>query len=519
MFVDDERAMPFTRELCRKLADRGWLTMAWPAEYGGQGASVVDADRRARRDVGARGAARPAVHEPQLHRSAHHAVRHTGPAASEFLPPMARGEAICGRSCSPSPTRAPTSRRCDHARDDDGDHFVVNGQKIWSSYADAPADWGLLLARTDPDVRRSTPGSACSSLDMTTPGRHGAPDSDNGRAARVQRGVLRRRRRATRTAARRAGRRLGRDHRRAHVRTGRASRGTPRAAARARARRRTRERSGSRRTTRTCAGCSPTSAPASRRRACSTTARSRCRRAARCRRSRRRSRACTTRTVEQLTGNVVMEVLGAAGAAARRRSRRAARRRGCSALAAQHSHDRGGRHARDPEEHRRPAGPRAPPAELIAAMDLFPTDEQALLTETARSFVTRSADTQSVRTIEASEVGFDPAQWAAMVELGWTELEPLELALVADELGRGAVPSPLLVSAALRNALPELAGAHGIGDGSHARRSRRGRRQRVRGVRPRSVRERRAPDRHCNRLRADAARPNGFDVHRRAASR
>ena len=40
MFVDDDRAMPFTREFCGKLAARGWLTMAWPSEYGGQDASV-----------------------------------------------------------------------------------------------------------------------------------------------------------------------------------------------------------------------------------------------------------------------------------------------------------------------------------------------------------------------------------------------------------------------------------------------------------------------------------------------
>ena len=35
MFVDDERAMPFTREMCRKLAERGWLTIAWSVEHGG----------------------------------------------------------------------------------------------------------------------------------------------------------------------------------------------------------------------------------------------------------------------------------------------------------------------------------------------------------------------------------------------------------------------------------------------------------------------------------------------------
>ena len=40
MFVEDERIMPLTREICRELANRGWLTMAWPEEHGGQGASV-----------------------------------------------------------------------------------------------------------------------------------------------------------------------------------------------------------------------------------------------------------------------------------------------------------------------------------------------------------------------------------------------------------------------------------------------------------------------------------------------
>ena len=40
VFVDDERAMPFTREFCHKLAARGWLTLSWPAEHGGADGSV-----------------------------------------------------------------------------------------------------------------------------------------------------------------------------------------------------------------------------------------------------------------------------------------------------------------------------------------------------------------------------------------------------------------------------------------------------------------------------------------------
>jgi alkylation response protein AidB-like acyl-CoA dehydrogenase len=90
-------------------------------------------------------------------------------------------------------------------------------------------------------------------------------------------------------------------------------------------------------------------------------------------------------------------------------------------------------------------------------MDLFPTPEQELLATTAGDFAARSVTTETVRALEASEPGFDAAHWQAMVDLGWTELQPLELALVVEALGRAALPSPLGVTGALRNALPELA--------------------------------------------------------------
>ena len=45
----------------------------------------------------------------------------------------------------------------------------MNGQKIWSSYADSPADWGLLLARTNSEAPKHA-GISVFLLDMTTPG-------------------------------------------------------------------------------------------------------------------------------------------------------------------------------------------------------------------------------------------------------------------------------------------------------------------------------------------------------------
>lgn len=90
-------------------------------------------------------------------------------------------------------------------------------------------------------------------------------------------------------------------------------------------------------------------------------------------------------------------------------------------------------------------------------MDLSLTPEQELLVATASDFVARSVDTRTVRDLEAGEPGHDRAHWATMAALGWTELGPVELALVADRLGRGAVPSPLVVTGALRAALPGVA--------------------------------------------------------------
>jgi alkylation response protein AidB-like acyl-CoA dehydrogenase len=90
-------------------------------------------------------------------------------------------------------------------------------------------------------------------------------------------------------------------------------------------------------------------------------------------------------------------------------------------------------------------------------LDLFPSPEQEMLAATASDFVARSVDTQLLRILEAGEPGFDRSHWRAMVDLGWVELAPLETALVAEQLGRGPLPSPFVVCSALRSALPEVA--------------------------------------------------------------
>jgi alkylation response protein AidB-like acyl-CoA dehydrogenase len=167
VFVDDARAMPFTRELCQKLAARGWLTLSWPREHGGAGGSVWQ-QAVVREEMWAAGEPRG----PQYMN-----LNYIGPLIMRFgtpeqqarlLPPMAAGDVIwCQGFSEPEAGSDLASLKTRAVRD--GDHYVVNGQKIWNSYADAPADRCLLLARTNPDVKKQM-GISMFLVDMRTPG-------------------------------------------------------------------------------------------------------------------------------------------------------------------------------------------------------------------------------------------------------------------------------------------------------------------------------------------------------------
>lgn len=167
MFVDDPRAIPFTREFCHQLAERDWLTAAWPPEHGGAGASawtqtVVREEMWAAEEPRGPQYMNLNYIGPLIMRSG------TAEQRARFLPAMARGELIFCQGFSEPDAGSDLASLRTRAREHDGG-FVVDGTKIWTSYADSPADWCLLLARTDPAAERHE-GISVLLVDMTTPG-------------------------------------------------------------------------------------------------------------------------------------------------------------------------------------------------------------------------------------------------------------------------------------------------------------------------------------------------------------
>jgi alkylation response protein AidB-like acyl-CoA dehydrogenase len=148
----------------QKLAARGWLTLAWPKEYGGLGASHLR-QLVFQEEVGRVGA--PASNGGISLVGPCLMVHGTEAQKQRFLPPIARGEAYwCQGFSEPGSGSDLASLQLRAVRD--GDDFVLNGQKIWTSGAQY-ADWIHVLARTDPDAPKHR-GITYFMAEMSSPG-------------------------------------------------------------------------------------------------------------------------------------------------------------------------------------------------------------------------------------------------------------------------------------------------------------------------------------------------------------
>ncbi len=149
-----------------RMGQRGWTAPTWPKEYGGGGLSKKEA--KILQEELRRIQAPPALVSfglsmlgPCLLEFAKEEQKR------EFLPKIIRGELRWCQGYS-EPGSGSDLASLQTRAVDDGDDFIVNGQKIWTSYADE-SDWIFCLVRTEPDAPKHD-GISFLLFDMASPG-------------------------------------------------------------------------------------------------------------------------------------------------------------------------------------------------------------------------------------------------------------------------------------------------------------------------------------------------------------
>jgi alkylation response protein AidB-like acyl-CoA dehydrogenase len=148
------------------LSSRGWLAPHWPKEYGGAGMSVTEQFIFNEEMAEARAPSAGSYHGLQLIGPVL-IIHGTLEQKAEHLPRITSGEVTwCQGYSEPGAGSDLASLQTRAHRD--GDEYVLNGQKIWTSGADQ-ADWIFVLARTSPDAPKHR-GISIFLVDMRTPG-------------------------------------------------------------------------------------------------------------------------------------------------------------------------------------------------------------------------------------------------------------------------------------------------------------------------------------------------------------
>ena len=148
-----------------KLATRGWIAPAWPKEYGGAGLTIMEQfimdEEFAEAGAPQFGGMGVQMVGPTL-------ITHgTDEQRAEHLPKILRGEVYwCQGFSEPGSGSDLASLQTRAVRD--GDDYVINGQKIWTSYAHE-ANWMFMLARTEPEAPKHR-GISFFLLDFSSPG-------------------------------------------------------------------------------------------------------------------------------------------------------------------------------------------------------------------------------------------------------------------------------------------------------------------------------------------------------------
>ena len=162
---DSDEGWQYHLNCAKEFAKRGWIALGWPSEYGGQG-SVMDrvffAEARGYYDTPGVDIFGVAMLAPTLLGAGSEEMKR------EFLPKIAAAEIMfCELWSEPNAGSDLAALTTTALRD--GDEYVLNGQKTWSTGAHR-ADWAFALVRTDPHAETKHRGLTFLMFDMKNPG-------------------------------------------------------------------------------------------------------------------------------------------------------------------------------------------------------------------------------------------------------------------------------------------------------------------------------------------------------------
>ncbi|MCY4390280.1 MAG: acyl-CoA dehydrogenase family protein [Desulfurellaceae bacterium] len=150
----------------RRLYDGGWMCIHWPQEYGGRGASLIQ--QVIYQQELDRAKAPPTVNFQGIARVGPTLMQWGTPEQKQrYIPKIPPAEEIWCQGLS-EPDHGSDLAAVETRGGDRGDHFLVNGSKVWTSNAHR-ADFTTLLCRTDPDAPKHK-GLSYLLVDMKSPG-------------------------------------------------------------------------------------------------------------------------------------------------------------------------------------------------------------------------------------------------------------------------------------------------------------------------------------------------------------
>ena len=165
--MKDEKDYEVARVFIEKVVEKGWFTISWPKEYGGQGYTNIEQaiyDERMsyhRAPGGSSGSIAAGIVGPMLLRIGTLAQQ------KQWIPKIASAEMSMWLGYS-EPNAGSDLGAVRTSAVEDGDHYVLNGQKCWSSGAHK-ADYSWMIVRTDPSARKHQ-GVSFFIVDNKTPG-------------------------------------------------------------------------------------------------------------------------------------------------------------------------------------------------------------------------------------------------------------------------------------------------------------------------------------------------------------